>query len=120
MSTVETTAVATLDNYVNGRGAASGGGGGPDDIDPPSARAVMALREALGDHREEIAQLVTADMGKTIDDARGEVVRGIESTEAACAIPHLLKGENLEGGATGVDVELGRQPAGVGGGAARS
>jgi malonate-semialdehyde dehydrogenase (acetylating) / methylmalonate-semialdehyde dehydrogenase len=77
------------------------------------ARAIMALREALWEHREEIAQLVTADMGKTIDDARGEVVRGIESTEAACAIPHLLKGENLEGVATGVDVELVRQPVGV-------
>ena len=52
-------------------------------------------------------------MGKTLDDARGEVLRGIESTEAACAIPHLLKGENLEGVATGVDVELVRQPVGV-------
>jgi malonate-semialdehyde dehydrogenase (acetylating)/methylmalonate-semialdehyde dehydrogenase len=82
---------------------------------PPQrrARAVMALREALWEHREEVAQLVTADMGKTIDDARGEVLRGIESTEAACAIPHLLKGENLEGVATGVDVELVRQPVGV-------
>jgi malonate-semialdehyde dehydrogenase (acetylating)/methylmalonate-semialdehyde dehydrogenase len=82
---------------------------------PPQrrARAVMALRESLWKHREELAQLVTADMGKTIDDARGEVVRGIESTESACAIPHLLKGENLEGVATGVDVELVRQPVGV-------
>jgi malonate-semialdehyde dehydrogenase (acetylating)/methylmalonate-semialdehyde dehydrogenase len=77
------------------------------------ARAVMALREALWERREDIAQLVTADMGKTIDDARGEVLRGIESTEAATAIPHLLKGENLEGVARGVDVELVRQPVGV-------
>ena len=60
-----------------------------------------------------IARLVTEDMGKTLDDARGEVLRGIESTEAACGIPHLLKGENLEGVATGVDVELVRQPVGV-------
>jgi malonate-semialdehyde dehydrogenase (acetylating) / methylmalonate-semialdehyde dehydrogenase len=77
------------------------------------ARAVMALREALWERREDIARLVTADMGKTIDDARGEVLRGIESTEAACGIPHLLKGENLEGVASGVDVELVRQPVGV-------
>ena len=84
------------------------------DVSPPRrARAVMALREALWEHREEIAQLVTADMGKTIDDARGEVMRGIESTEAATAIPHLMKGENLEGVARGVDVELVRQPVGV-------
>src|SRR5439155_2822100 len=77
------------------------------------ARAVMALREALWAHREDIARLVTEDMGKTLDDARGEVLRGIESTEAACAIPHLLKGEGLEGVAAGVDVELVRQPVGV-------
>jgi malonate-semialdehyde dehydrogenase (acetylating) / methylmalonate-semialdehyde dehydrogenase len=73
----------------------------------------MAFREALWERREDIARLVTADMGKTLDDARGEVLRGIESTEAACGIPHLLKGENLEGVARGVDVELVRQPVGV-------
>jgi malonate-semialdehyde dehydrogenase (acetylating) / methylmalonate-semialdehyde dehydrogenase len=82
---------------------------------PPQkrARAVMALREVLWANHEEIARLVTEDMGKTLDDARGEVLRGIESTEAACGIPHLLKGENLEGVARGVDVELVRQPVGV-------
>jgi malonate-semialdehyde dehydrogenase (acetylating) / methylmalonate-semialdehyde dehydrogenase len=77
------------------------------------ARAVMALRSALWERQEDIAQLVTADMGKTIDDARGEVLRGIESAEAATAIPHLLKGENLDGVARGVDVEMVRQPVGV-------
>jgi malonate-semialdehyde dehydrogenase (acetylating) / methylmalonate-semialdehyde dehydrogenase len=77
------------------------------------ARAVMALREVLWEHQEEISRLVTADMGKTLGDARGEVLRGIESVEAATAIPHLLKGENLEGVARGVDVELVRQPVGV-------
>jgi malonate-semialdehyde dehydrogenase (acetylating)/methylmalonate-semialdehyde dehydrogenase len=104
---------------------------GPDDVDAAvraareaqpawrelapqkRARAVMALRDALWQRREDISRLVTADMGKTIDDARGEVLRGIESTEAACGIPHLLKGENLEGVAAGVDVELVRQPVGV-------
>jgi malonate-semialdehyde dehydrogenase (acetylating) / methylmalonate-semialdehyde dehydrogenase len=150
MSTVETTAVATLDNYVGGEWvdalavealddidpatgvvAARVPLSGPDDVEhavraargaqpgwraiPPQrrARAIMALREALWEHREELAQLVTSDMGKTIDDARGEVLRGIESTESATAIPHLLKGENLEGVASGVDVELVRQPVGV-------
>src|SRR3954468_19325500 len=52
-------------------------------------------------------------MGKTRDAAPAEVGRGIESCEAAIAMPHLLKGENLEGVATGVDVELVRQPVGV-------
>ena len=150
MSTVETTAVATLDNYVGGGGVAASAVDAIDDIDPATgelaalvplsgaadvdaavraareaqpawrelapqrrARAVMALREALWARREDLARLVTADMGKTLDDARGEVLRGIESTEAATAIPHLLKGENLEGVASGVDVELVRQPVGV-------
>ena len=73
----------------------------------------MALRAILDDHRDELAELVSRDMGKTLDDARAEVGRGIESCEAAIGMPHLLKGENLEGIATGLDVELVRQPVGV-------
>jgi malonate-semialdehyde dehydrogenase (acetylating) / methylmalonate-semialdehyde dehydrogenase len=82
---------------------------------PPQerARAVLALRDALVAHREELAALVTADMGKTLADADGEVGRGIESVEAAAAIPHLMKGETLEAVARGVDVEMVRQPVGV-------
>jgi malonate-semialdehyde dehydrogenase (acetylating)/methylmalonate-semialdehyde dehydrogenase len=82
---------------------------------PPQerARAVLALRDALVRHRQELAALVTADMGKTLADADGEVGRGIESVESAAAIPHLLKGEALEGVAAGIDVELVRQPVGV-------
>jgi malonate-semialdehyde dehydrogenase (acetylating) / methylmalonate-semialdehyde dehydrogenase len=82
---------------------------------PPQERArhVLALRDALIRHRDELTALVTADMGKTLADADGEVGRGIESVESAAAIPHLLKGETLEGVASGVDVELVRQPVGV-------
>jgi malonate-semialdehyde dehydrogenase (acetylating)/methylmalonate-semialdehyde dehydrogenase len=77
------------------------------------ARAVFALRDVLDAHRDELGRIVTTDMGKTLDDALGEVGRGIESVEAACAAPHMLKGENLEGVATGLDVEMVRQPVGV-------
>src|SRR5215207_2171282 len=82
---------------------------------PPQqrARAVLALRDALVADREELTALVTADMGKTLADADGEVGRGIESVESAAAIPHLLKGETLEGVASGLDVEMVRQPVGV-------
>jgi malonate-semialdehyde dehydrogenase (acetylating) / methylmalonate-semialdehyde dehydrogenase len=82
---------------------------------PPQrrARAVLALREELLRRREELAALVCADMGKTLPDADGEVGRGLESVESAAAIPHLLKGETLEGVAAGVDVESVRQPVGV-------
>ena len=82
---------------------------------PPQerARAVLALREVLVRNREELTALVTADMGKTLVDANGEVGRGIESVESAAGIPHLLKGETLEGVASGLDVEMVRQPVGV-------
>jgi len=82
---------------------------------PPQrrARAVLALRDGLLARRRELVALVTADMGKALEDADGEVGRGIESVESAAAIPHLLKGETLEGVAAGVDVELVRQPVGV-------
>ncbi len=84
------------------------------EVAPQSrARALFRLREVLVGHRDELARLVTTDMGKTLDDAYAEVGRGIESLEAACAVPHLMKGENLEGVAGGVDVELVRQPVGV-------
>ena len=82
---------------------------------PPQkrARALLALREELLARRGELTALVTADMGKTLDDADGEVGRGLESIESAAAVPHLLKGETLEGVASGVDVEMVRQPVGV-------
>jgi malonate-semialdehyde dehydrogenase (acetylating)/methylmalonate-semialdehyde dehydrogenase len=84
------------------------------DVPPQRrARALLALREALLERREELVALVTEDMGKTLADADGEVGRGFESVESAAAIPHLLKGETLEGVAEGVDVELVRQPVGV-------
>jgi malonate-semialdehyde dehydrogenase (acetylating)/methylmalonate-semialdehyde dehydrogenase len=84
------------------------------DVPPQRrARAVLALRDGLLSRREELVGLVGADMGKTLADADGEVGRGIESVESAAAIPHLLKGETLEGVAEGVDVELVRQPVGV-------
>jgi malonate-semialdehyde dehydrogenase (acetylating)/methylmalonate-semialdehyde dehydrogenase len=73
----------------------------------------MALRASLAAHQDELARLVTRDMGKTHDDAFAEVGRGIESVEAAIGVPHLMKGENLEQVARGVDVHMVRQPVGV-------
>jgi malonate-semialdehyde dehydrogenase (acetylating)/methylmalonate-semialdehyde dehydrogenase len=82
---------------------------------PPQvrARALFALRDLLDRHRSELGRIVTKDMGKTLSDALGEVGRGIESVEVACGAPSLLKGDNLEQVAGGVDVEMVRQPVGV-------
>lgn len=77
------------------------------------ARAIMELRQALVEHRDELARIVATDMGKTVPDAAAEVGRGIEAVEAAMAAPHLLKGEVLEGVSRGIDVESFNQPVGV-------
>jgi malonate-semialdehyde dehydrogenase (acetylating) / methylmalonate-semialdehyde dehydrogenase len=77
------------------------------------ARALYRLREVLEQHFDELVRLVTRDMGKTLTDARGEVRRGIESVEAASGIVTLMKGENLESVAHGIDVDMIRQPVGV-------
>ena len=82
----------------------------------PLARrtAIMfRFRELLAAHAGEIAALVTAEHGKTLEDAAGELQRGLEVVEFACGLSHLLKGEASEQIATGVDSTSYRQPLGV-------
>ncbi len=82
----------------------------------PPARRVQALfrfRDLLVAHQDEIARLISAEHGKVIADARGEVTRGLEVVEFACGIPQLLKGEFSEQVAGGVDTYSLRQPVGV-------
>ena len=74
---------------------------------------LFAFRELLVAHRHDLAKLVTAEHGKTADDALGEVQRGIEVVEFACGIPHLLKGDFSEQVSTGVDTYRLRQALGV-------
>lgn len=76
-------------------------------------RVMFAFRDLLLSHADDIAKLITAEHGKTLDDARGEVQRGLEVVEFACGIPHLLKGEFSEQVSTGVDTFTIRQPLGV-------
>jgi malonate-semialdehyde dehydrogenase (acetylating)/methylmalonate-semialdehyde dehydrogenase len=71
------------------------------------------FRELVDANRKELAALITAEHGKVISDALGEVARGLENIEFACGIPQLLKGEFSEQAATGVDVYSIRQPLGV-------
>nr|BBH95926.1 methylmalonate-semialdehyde dehydrogenase [Thermogemmatispora argillosa] len=83
---------------------------------PPQERAryLFKLRALLDEQREELARLITTEMGKTLDDARGEVQRGIENVETACGIPSLMMGYGLEDGAArGIDEEVIYQPLGV-------
>lgn len=70
-------------------------------------------RELLLKNRDQLAQLITAEHGKTIPDALGEVQRGIEVVDFVCGIPHLLKGEYSQEVSTAVDMHSVRQPLGV-------
>jgi malonate-semialdehyde dehydrogenase (acetylating)/methylmalonate-semialdehyde dehydrogenase len=76
-------------------------------------RRLFSLRDGLVRRREDLAQSVTAEMGKTIGDARAEVVRMIEMVECACAIPTTIQGRVAEDVSRGIDAETVRQPVGV-------
>jgi malonate-semialdehyde dehydrogenase (acetylating)/methylmalonate-semialdehyde dehydrogenase len=77
------------------------------------ARVMFKFKENLERAAKRIAAAITAEHGKTLSDAEGEVQRGIEVVEFACGIPHLLKGEFTEAVATGIDSWSMRQPLGV-------
>ena len=77
------------------------------------ARAMLRFVHLLEQHAEEIARTVTTEHGKTIEEARGSVRRGIECVEVACGAPSLMMGYGLEQIATNVDSHVFRQPLGV-------
>ena len=74
---------------------------------------LFAFRHLVFAHREELAALVTAEHGKTLDDALGEVSRGLENIEYACGLASHLKGGFTSQVSTGIDVHSLRQPVGV-------
>jgi malonate-semialdehyde dehydrogenase (acetylating)/methylmalonate-semialdehyde dehydrogenase len=77
------------------------------------ANVLFAFRELLNQRKSELAAIVTAEHGKVLSDAAGEVQRALESVEYACGIPQLLKGDFSENASTKVDVYSIRQPLGV-------
>jgi malonate-semialdehyde dehydrogenase (acetylating)/methylmalonate-semialdehyde dehydrogenase len=74
---------------------------------------MFAFRELLNARKQELAEIITAEHGKVVSDALGEVSRGLEVVELACNMPYLLKGGHTENASTGVDVHSVRQPVGV-------
>jgi malonate-semialdehyde dehydrogenase (acetylating)/methylmalonate-semialdehyde dehydrogenase len=74
---------------------------------------LFAFRELLHNHVDEIAEIITAEHGKTLPDAAGEVYRGLENVEFATGVPHLMKGGFSEQASTDLDVYSIRQPLGV-------
>jgi malonate-semialdehyde dehydrogenase (acetylating) / methylmalonate-semialdehyde dehydrogenase len=74
---------------------------------------MFRIQRLVHDHMDDIARILTAEHGKVLSDARGEVQRGLEVIEYACGIPTLLKGGFSEQASTGIDVYSIRQPLGV-------
>jgi len=80
---------------------------------PKRAAVMFRYRDLLEQEFEALAQLVTRENGKTLEESRGDVRRGIEVIEFACGIAHLLKGESLPRVAEHIDAVTMREPLGV-------
>lgn len=74
---------------------------------------MFRFKALLEDHAEDLAALITLHHGKTLEEARGEVRRGIEVVDFACGAPTLLQGRTLREVSRGVDQDLYRYPIGV-------
>ena len=77
------------------------------------SRIISKYKEFIEKDIENLAKLVSAEHGKTLDDAKGSVIRGLEVVEFACGIPHLLKGEFSQNVGSDIDSWSIRQPLGI-------
>jgi malonate-semialdehyde dehydrogenase (acetylating) / methylmalonate-semialdehyde dehydrogenase len=77
------------------------------------AKIMFAFRELVNANLDEITRIVSSEHGKVLDDAKGEVLRGLEVVEYACGLPQLLKGEYSDQVSTDIDAFSFRQPLGV-------
>ena len=77
------------------------------------ARVMFAFRNLVEKHVDDLARIIASEHGKVVDDAKGEVIRGLEVVEYACGLPQLLKGEYSDQVSTDIDAYSFRQPLGV-------
>ncbi|MGE7385194.1 CoA-acylating methylmalonate-semialdehyde dehydrogenase [Streptomyces sp. NPDC004126] len=77
------------------------------------ARVLLRFLQLVEGERENLARMLSAEHGKTVADAHGDLQRGLEVVEFAAGIPHLLKGEFTDNAGTGIDVHSLRSPLGV-------
>ncbi len=80
------------------------------------ARVMFRYKELIEANMDDLARLLSSEHGKVIDDAKGDIQRGLEVIEYACGIPQVLKGEYTQGAGPGIDVYSMRQPLGIGAG----
>jgi malonate-semialdehyde dehydrogenase (acetylating)/methylmalonate-semialdehyde dehydrogenase len=76
-------------------------------------QVIFKFRELLNERKDELAEILTAEHGKVLSDALGEITRGLEVVELATGFPHIIKGEYSENVSTGVDVYSTKSPLGV-------
>jgi malonate-semialdehyde dehydrogenase (acetylating) / methylmalonate-semialdehyde dehydrogenase len=77
------------------------------------ARIMFKFRDLVARHTDELARVIASEHGKVVDDAKGEVIRGMEVVEFVCGLPQLLKGEYSDQVSTDVDAFSFREPLGV-------
>jgi malonate-semialdehyde dehydrogenase (acetylating)/methylmalonate-semialdehyde dehydrogenase len=77
------------------------------------ARVFFRFLELIEQEKQALAELLSAEHGKTVPDSHGDIQRGLEVVEFACGIPHLLKGEFTDSAGPGIDMYSMRQPLGV-------
>ncbi len=77
------------------------------------SRVLSKFKENIERNLDDLAKIVSTEHGKTFDDAKGSVIRGLEVVEFACGIPHLLKGEFSQDVGTNIDSWSVRQPLGI-------
>ena len=80
------------------------------------ARVMFRFKELIEANMQDLAEMLSSEHGKVVDDAKGDVQRGLEVIEYACGIPQVLKGEYTIGAGPGIDVYSMRQPVGIGAG----
>ncbi|MCQ8783423.1 CoA-acylating methylmalonate-semialdehyde dehydrogenase [Mangrovibrevibacter kandeliae] len=80
------------------------------------ARVFMTFVALLNENMQALAELLSCEHGKTVEDSKGDIIRGLEVCEFVCGIPHLMKGEFNEGAGPGIDMYSIRQPVGIGAG----
>ncbi|MDR4306838.1 CoA-acylating methylmalonate-semialdehyde dehydrogenase [Chelatococcus sambhunathii] len=77
------------------------------------ARVLFRFKELIEANMEQLARLLASEHGKVVADAKGDIQRGLDVVEFACAAPHLLKGEHTQGAGPGIDVWSVREPLGI-------
>ncbi|HEX7821777.1 MAG TPA: CoA-acylating methylmalonate-semialdehyde dehydrogenase [Sphingobium sp.] len=80
------------------------------------ARVMFKFKELIEKNMQQLAEMLASEHGKVVDDAKGDIQRGLEVVEFCCGIPHALKGEYTNGAGPGIDVYSMRQPLGIGAG----